>query len=266
MDQFILLFSNNNMIPLSVQWFRRLYCGRVKVTTENILAIKPLPAVRESAALDLCPTCQSLLETALQNLLQIIVRESEFFPSFEDRLEAGIGGSCDKICTQLENQYEQIACGLVCEYVGVTEFSKILQSVDPDPIFVCQEFELCPIVEGGQVRFIASGVNPLSGPAGTTFNIQVDYAVINSTGPGLVTLSVGKGLAASLVSTFIEGQEPGQYGMSWSLDTTPSDDQPWTVGAYPILFQICEGDCTGKHSHSRVYAQRTSSLQITASQ
>ena len=37
-------------------------------------------------------------------------------------------------------QIEDTVCDLLCDYVGITEFIKIIQEADPDPVYICQKY------------------------------------------------------------------------------------------------------------------------------
>ncbi len=67
----------------------------------------------------------------------------------------------------------QTICELLCTYVGIEEFINLINSTDPDPIWVCQEMDACPIVNGGSVTINIAQVSPSSGPQGTQFNINL---------------------------------------------------------------------------------------------
>lgn len=139
---------------------------------------------------------------------------------------------------------------------------------DPDPIYICQEGDLCPIVEGGKVTINSTFVAPRSGPSGTIFNFGITYNVVNATGPGLLMAAVlppenGEALESS---QFTEGQPPGKYSIQWSLDTTSSEQQTFISGLYQVVMAVCAGDCTTAHPYGGIYAQSQTTFTITESQ
>jgi len=42
-------------------------------------------------------------------------------------LNAGVIGSCEALCSYMPNQIEATICNLLCDYVGITEFIKIIE-------------------------------------------------------------------------------------------------------------------------------------------
>lgn len=63
-------------------------------------------------------------------------------------------------------------------------------SEDPDPIYICQLTDLCPVVNNGSVTIIKTAVSPAKGTTGTTFTIGMIYNVTSPTGPGLLSIVI----------------------------------------------------------------------------
>jgi hypothetical protein len=50
--------------------------------------------------------------------------------------------------------------------------------------------DICGHVDGGEVVILKTTVTPPSGPQGTTFTVEMDYKVINATGPGSLDIVI----------------------------------------------------------------------------
>merc|ERR1711916_234296 len=98
---------------------------------------------------------------ALQSLVQII-------------LNGGVLGSCGALCGQLPSKIEGTICSLLCDYVGITEFIKLLNDVDPDPIYICESIKVCSVCKGA-AKVDSVNVSPASGQQGSTFDIEVAF-------------------------------------------------------------------------------------------
>jgi hypothetical protein len=84
--------------------------------------------------LDVCPFCVDLMGQTLNQLLNII-------------LNVGVLGTCSELCNYLSD-YGQVAvvgCNLLCDYVGVKYFIKLVDLAELDPIWMCDELRACPI-------------------------------------------------------------------------------------------------------------------------
>jgi len=199
---------------------------------------------------DTCSLCVSFMDSAIDNLLDII-------------LEVGVLGGCAGICALLPNQIEQVVCQLLCDYVGVEEFVQIVNIIDPDPIYVCEFIDLCPYSDNAKAVINDLSVDPQSGEAGTTFVITVNYTVQSTIATGECAIDVqavdGNDLGGGLL---LENQTPGDYTISFSLDTTPSQDEPFFSGNYPFVVGVCEGACGSIHPHSYILAQGNGAFVI----
>ena len=156
-------------------------------------------------------------------------------------------------------------CDVICDFVGIEELSKLINEEDPDPIYICEEINICTPVDNGIAKITNTTVSPSSGPAGTTFNLGFVYKVINKTGPGYLVVEVGSsdGSSSAGDGAFVDVQEPGMYQIAFQLDTTPSDDNPFNPGQYEVEFAVCEGDCTTKHKWGGIYDEATAGFTIT---
>jgi hypothetical protein len=197
------------------------------------------PALKD----DMCPFCVSAMGQIMNQLINIL-------------LNVGVLGSCGDLCKLLPNQYEAIACDLLCDYVGLEGFIDALQYEDPDPIFVCQLIDICPHVEGGKANFTYIAVEPKTGKQGQTFTINMEWDVIKETGPGGLNLVVLPPAGFPLSGgNFIQGEKPGHYKASFNLQTQPQEMDPFLPGKYQVQGALCEGDCTTEHKWGGVYAQ-----------
>jgi len=223
----------------------------VSLTKPSIAKKVPVGTVK-GPRIDLCPTCVNLFSNAIDELLNII-------------LNGGVIGSCGALCQQLPEQYEAVACDLICDYIGIEEFINLVEYEDPDPIYLCQIVDLCPVVNGGAVNITSLYVDPPSGPQGTFFNITMVYTVLSPTGPGLLAVTIVPPGADFPFGgeDFQEGQPKGSYPVGWQLQATPSENESFGPGVYQVQAAVCAGDCTTSHPYGGVYAQATTSFKIT---
>jgi len=207
-----------------------------------------------SPQIDYCYYCVDFMGEAVDDLLNAILN--------------GMLGGCADVCSYLGNQYLEVPCVLICEYVGFNEFVAAINVTDPDPIYICQLIDMCPIVNGGVVKFVSAVVDPAKAPQGTTFNLTFTYQVVQPTGPGLIALSVfppendpdDMPLGTAF---FTDGQAQGYYRGSVGIDTTPSENEAFDSGIWIANVAVCEGDCTNAHPYGGVYADMNATFTIT---
>jgi len=223
---------------------------RIKKADE--VAKKMMPMIDSpKPTIDFCPYCVTFMNDAIDELLNAI-------------LNGGVIGGCGTLCSYLSNQIEQAACNLLCDYVGIQAFIEAINVTDPDPIYACQETDLCPVVNGGAVKILEASVVPKQGPTGSNFNITFEYQVTSPTGPGLVAVTIVPPDAFPFgEAEFTEGQAVGGYELVFELSTQPSEDEPFDAGSYIVQLAVCEGDCTTDHPYGGVYAQTQTSFSIT---
>jgi hypothetical protein len=203
-----------------------------------------------------CRTCVSFAEQNINNLLNII-------------LNSGVLGSCGALCSKLPDSTEQTICNIFCDIVGVETFVHLLNHVDLDPIFFCEDLKLCPIADCQAEQCVvlnSVSVQPASGPSGQTFNIQSTYTVINNTGTGEIVVQIedpsGEIMGDGVV---IPGYYTGSYALNFQLNTQPSEDEPFNPGTYNVQIIVCEGECGSKLPHSRILSTKSVSFEITNS-
>lgn len=208
----------------------------------------PLPS------LALCSPCVSLMNQALQQLINAI-------------MNVGVVGGCGSLCKLLPNSLEAAGCNLICDYVGIEVFVKILQEADLDPIYYCQLIELCPHVNGGAAHILSAGVSPPSGPVGTQFAIGTVFEVTQLTGTGVVDVTIypprGEVLSGSALN---EGFKVGEHGLTFNVDSGQKDQngEPlFQAGQYHAIVQICEGQCGALHAWSGLLAKANTNFTVT---
>jgi len=222
--------------------------GGLQLTKKSTIRVKD----NLGGKIDFCNVCVQIMGQIINELLNII-------------LNIGVIGGCGDLCSKLPNKYEADACDLICDYVGVEEFVKLIEYEDPDPFYFCDEAKICPVTNNGSAIANGAWVAPQSGPAGTTFNIGFNYTVTSKTstgGPNVVVVPpAGMPIGGS---EFDEGQDPGTYIVTFSLKTTPSEQEPFSPGEYDVEAALCAGDCSGRHKYSGVYCNATTSFTITS--
>jgi len=218
------------------------------ITVSKVATVK---IGKHSSKIDFCNVCVQIMGEIINELLNII-------------LNIGVVGSCAELCGYLPNKYEQDACNLICDYVGIVEFVKLIEYEDPDPIFFCDEAGICPVTNNGSAVDNGVWVTPESGPAGTKFNIGFNFTVISKTstgGPNVVVIPpAGMPIGGG---QFDEGLAPGTYVVTFTLDSTPSEQESFGPGVYNVTAALCAGDCSGRHKYSGVYCEGSSSFQIS---
>jgi len=205
----------------------------------------------KAGKVDFCNLCVSVMGEIINELLNII-------------LNIGVIGSCEELCNYLPDKIEKAGCDLICDYVGIEVFVKLVTDADPDPIWICEEGGICPHNDNGSAISNGVWVQPTSGPAGTNFDITFNYTVTSYTssgGPNVVVVPpAGLPLGGG---EFNEGQPDGTYLATFKLDTTPSEQEPFTPGPYQDEAALCAGDCSGRHHWSGVYCNATTMFTIT---
>jgi len=200
---------------------------------------------------DTCGYCFDFMDEAINDVLNEI-------------LNGGVVGGCSALCDLLANPILTYACTFICDYVGIDIFVKAINVTDPDPIYVCQEFDFCPVVTGGAVTIKGKSVSPNSGPQGTTFDLELDYVVTSPTGPGLQLVNIYAPDGTSVGgSSFSEGQANGSYSLQMQLQTQPSEQESFSPGTYIAFMAICEGDCTTDHPNGGIYGSANVTFKIT---
>jgi len=201
--------------------------------------------------IDFCNVCVQVMGQIINELLNII-------------LDIGVIGSCGDLCGKLPNKYEADACDLICDYVGIVEFIKLIEYEDPDPIYFCEEAKICPVTTNGSAYTNGAWVNPTSGPASTKFNIGFNYTVTSKTSTGGPNVAVIPPAGMPMGGgEFDEGEEPGTYVVYFSLDTTPNEQEPFMPGVYNVSLALCAGDCSTRHKWGGIYCEASTSFTIS---
>eukprot|EP00013_Stygamoeba_regulata_P021615 CAMPEP_0177649966 /NCGR_PEP_ID=MMETSP0447-20121125/11678_1 /TAXON_ID=0 /ORGANISM="Stygamoeba regulata, Strain BSH-02190019" /LENGTH=255 /DNA_ID=CAMNT_0019152779 /DNA_START=61 /DNA_END=825 /DNA_ORIENTATION=- len=217
-----------------------------------------LPKNRE-IKINWCNTCAGLMGQSINQLLNIIAN-------------GGVIGGCSKLCGALNGtKIEETVCNLACDYVGIKGFVKIIQDVDPDPVFICEEVKMCPVDDNGAASIDSLSPSPASGPVSTKFQLELVFTVQNHTGTTTIQVDVqppsGQSFGASSLQA---GINPGQYTVDFDVDTSQgsdsSDEGPsYPPGVYKVTAQVCAGTCGSKHPHAKVYDQKEAQFTITES-
>lgn len=91
--------------------------------------------VQAPKGLDWCPQCIDTFDDLIQVVLDII-------------LQYGVvdtcGHLCDLVVDKTGSELLGFVCTLGCDFLGLEEFAKIMQSADIDPIYYCETINLCP--------------------------------------------------------------------------------------------------------------------------
>ncbi|KAK6183703.1 hypothetical protein SNE40_011130 [Patella caerulea] len=221
----------------------------------------PVPQYQK-VGLDLCPTCIQFTGEAINELLNII-------------LNLGVVGSCGKVCSALEqktgSQALGLVCDLLCDYVGIEEFIKLIQKADLDPFYFCELIKICPIFDTGDATITQLSVTPLSGPQGPK-QIAVAYTSKNGTGTGEIIVGIQTVDGLPIENGFVHDAQPaGTYPLSLTLKAEPDPNcdpsqgfcEQWLPGNYSVTVDVCNGECGSAHPNSKVYDRKTTGFIIT---
>lgn len=179
----------------------------------------------------------------------------------------GVIGSCTDLCGYLPYQVEFIACDLLCSYAGIEVFIQLLNAVDPDPIYVCEGINICPVNDNARAKINSLDVYPKAAPGGTTFNFTAVFTVTNQIGTGDINLTVFPPDGSFPVGgdDFVVNVAPGVYKITFQLSTEPTETDPFFPGVYNTTLSICEGLCGSTHPHSFTLDQKSIQFTITNS-
>jgi len=225
---------------------------------QSRIHVTPLTSVNPSPVIDdkLCPTCVTFIADSINDLLNIIAN-------------VGISGTCIDVCNKLPDSLEIVICFMLCDLVGFEAFGKIIEAVDPDPIYICEQFGVCPFKTNASVEVNSTTIMPTEGRQFTTFHVAFEYTVINETGTGEVMFVIippknsyrpGPPFGDAVL---IVAQPPGKYDARFVFEAQPSEQEPFLPGKYEIDFTICEGLCGSKHPYSYVMGKGTTSFHLS---
>eukprot|EP01116_Phalansterium_solitarium_P004878 TRINITY_DN1607_c0_g1_i1.p1 TRINITY_DN1607_c0_g1~~TRINITY_DN1607_c0_g1_i1.p1 ORF type:complete len:258 (-),score=99.52 TRINITY_DN1607_c0_g1_i1:4-777(-) len=193
-----------------------------------------------------CPTCINFMLDALETLWDAIGN-------------VGILGGCEKVCGYLPKESEWVACTAICMYAGIDELARVLNTTDPDPVYVCEEINICPVSDTAAAKITDVVVDPTTAPMGTTFYVNMSFSIVNATGTGLVMLWAvppetpfedGLSEYAYLIET-----PPGDYKVAFNLPTSEKGVD-WLYGVYNCSVYLCEGYCNSIHKHQYLLDER----------
>jgi hypothetical protein len=224
---------------------------QVKLPTQSI-STATAPAPQDDK---LCGICLNLMSDAMKEIVEII-------------LNGGVIGGCGDICSKLPEHWEQVACDLICDIVGVDSFIHLIEKADLDPIYYCQLLKVCPIHDCKAsvcANITTLAISPQSGPQGTTFNFDIMFQVFDQTGTGEVAIGITPPAGMPMGTGFLvaQGFQPQNYQERVQMQTQPSQQEPFSPGTYQVEAAVCEGQCGSGHPHSRVLAVKKGSFQIT---
>ncbi|EGG20722.1 countin2 [Cavenderia fasciculata] len=206
----------------------------------------------EGAPFTTCNDCVSIMTDTIDDLIGIL-------------MNSGVMASCNDLCSRLSNHYENIACMLTCVYFGLEEFSNLVLDADPDPIFMCEVIDVCPVKMTAAGNITNFDIVPSSGPVGTTFYANINYTITSEIGTGQIvanlydTNNLGFGFYNLLVDT-----APGDYYVSFPFQSQPSEMEPFNPGSFLISVGLCEGFCGSIHKYTIILSVVNDNFTISS--
>ena len=200
----------------------------------------------------MCDVCVSFVSQSLNELINIIIN-------------AGVVGGCADLCHLLPGRIESTVCDLLCDVVGIEGFIKLLQDADPDPIWICEELKTCPVNDNWGANITDLDVSPESGEQGTTFDIDIVFAITDDTsgtGELVVNILPPQGEPFGTGNLLVD-VAPGSYQAQLQLEANPSEQEPFSPGQYNVTVAICNGGCGSSHSNAALLAIDSTSFSIT---
>jgi hypothetical protein len=210
-------------------------------------------------AIDFCSLCVQFSGQAINQVLNII-------------LNAGVVGGCSELCGLVPGgQIVDLACNLLCDYVGIKVFIQAIEDADLDPIYFCELIKTCKVFDEGDATITEFDITPKEGPQGTTFHCSVEFVTRNGTGTGEFSVNVETVDGVPVGTTeLMEPLQPGSYGVKFNVKASSNGCDPsqnicetWLPGKYNVTVSICNGECGSKHPHSEIYDTDTQSFHIT---
>merc|ERR1711970_986653 len=129
----------------------------------------------------LCGACAGLTGQSLNILLNYI-------------LNAGVVGTCGKLCHNLKTKGARTACNVACDVVGIKAFIKALEKADLDPIYFCGLLGICKHDDNGAGKIDTLTIAPKSAAQGETFVGAMQVTVTNHTGVGEFRFGISGGV------------------------------------------------------------------------
>lgn len=227
----------------------------IKIKAADVKIIKPVNAIKIPAptagADEFCSLCVSFMGEAIDELINIIGN-------------VGLGAGCHEVCSLLKNNLEADACLIICEIAGIDALEHAINALDPSPISVCEEIDICAHSTTAAGKIMSVNVSPRSGPQGTTFTVAVDFSVTNTVATGQIEVVINPpasfpfGDGSLLVDT-----KPGNYGFKLQFQANPSEQEQFMPGNYQVIAALCEGQCGSDHEWAYTLSQMQGNFNIT---
>ena len=200
-----------------------------------------------------CSMCVSFMDQFLNALLNEI-------------LNGGVIGSCSGLCAAVSvgNPIAFSVCELLCDYVGINAFIRLIQWADLDPVWLCEEITFCKktTCTSNCAAVHSVTAEPLTLPSGNYINFTVIASVLSeNVGVSSIGLVVTNTQPDSHGNYFQDMEvgilyQPGveTYRILFPILTSDSDGMgdtyPWPTGTYNSTAMFCEGLCGSNHTGS----------------
>merc|ERR1712000_510 len=188
----------------------------------------------------------------------------------------GVIGGCGELCSQLPKGVERTGCDLVCGYVGIKTFIKIIDNTDLDIIYGCTAMGACEHgPDDSDVTLVATNANPNPVTKGSTIEMQLGVNSTKGSGLGSFSVSVeGPVTSGGISDSFrlMDGVPEGEQVLGVKLqirDQFPTDPSQfpviWEPGTYNFTFHMCQAECGSKHPHSLDFGRITGTFELQES-
>jgi len=198
-----------------------------------------------------CEACVDFMGPAL-SALSAIIGDGDF-------------KGCPDLCSKAfpNNTVDRDICDGLCVGVGVAYFVELIK--DGQSLWICEMLKACPYSDNDAGSVLSLKPKPKTGEQGTTFIFHILWELTYWLGVGELNVAVSGPGGAGTFSQVFYNFTTGNYSMDISLQTKPSQGDPWTPGSYNFLFQQCEGECGCSHPHGcRLVLQGSKNFTITA--
>ncbi|EGG25013.1 hypothetical protein DFA_03259 [Cavenderia fasciculata] len=181
-----------------------------------------------------CSSCYLSMSNSIYYLNQIIDNDNYNFYN------------CPDLCNLLATS-DRLACNLTCESLGFARFVSYIGQPYADPIGLCQDASICPFNVDPTGYISALYVSPAGAPAGTAFNITMNFYGSIQAGQAQVIIMTPLG-SPLVISNKLLINFNGTNTINFSIQSYSSS----TPGSYQITGLVCSESCESNDEVAQV--------------